>query len=206
MRRPGEMKSLSREIPAPAALGVGMIRVPEGSPIDIDLRLESVSEGVLATGVVSADLVGECARCLGEVSDHRDFDLQDLYYYPGRPAEEDSLFIVDDHIDLEPPMRDAIVLSCPSSQCRDDCLGLCPQCGFAPTTIPAIGTSRRSIRDGRRPDCSTDHVDPSVGVPAPDLVFCGLRHRLVKLAGVRLDGRRRLGPKAAPANTRGHPL
>ena len=78
MRRPGEMKSLNREIPAPAALGVGMIRVPEGSPIDIHLRLESVNEGVLATGVVSADLVGECARCLGEVSDHRDFDLQEL--------------------------------------------------------------------------------------------------------------------------------
>ena len=138
MRRPGEMKSLSREIPAPAALGVGMIRVPEGSPIDIDLRLESVSEGVLATGVVSADLVGECARCLGEVSDHRDFDLQDLYYYPGRPAEEDSLFIVDDHIDLEPPMRDAIVLELPFVPlCRDDCQGLCPQCGFALNDDPS---------------------------------------------------------------------
>ena len=132
MRRPGEMKSLSREIPAPAAFGVGRDQVPEGRPIDIDLRLESVSEGVLATGVVSADLVGECARCLGEVSDHRDFDLQDLYYYPGRPAEEDSLFIVDDHIDLEPPMRDAIVLELPFVPlCREDCLGLCPQCGFA---------------------------------------------------------------------------
>ena len=115
-----------------------MIRVPEGSPIDIHLRLESVNKGVLATGVVSADLVGECARCLGEVSDHRDFDLQDLYYYPGRPAEEDSLFIVDDHIDLEPPMRDAIVLELPFVPlCRDDCLGLCPQCGFALNDDPS---------------------------------------------------------------------
>lgn len=138
MRRPGEMKSLNREIPAPPALGVGMIRVPEGSPIDIDFRLESVSEGVLVTGVVSADLVGECARCLGEVNDHRDFDLQDLYYYPGRPAEEDSLFIVDDHIDLEPPMRDAIVLELPFVPlCREDCLGLCPQCGFALNDDPS---------------------------------------------------------------------
>lgn len=138
MRRPGEMKSLNREIPAPPALGVGMIRVPEGSPINIDFRLESVSEGVLVTGVVSADLVGECARCLGEVNDHRDFDLQDLYYYPGRPAEEDSLFIVDDHIDLEPPMRDAIVLELPFVPlCREDCLGLCPQCGFALNDDPS---------------------------------------------------------------------
>ena len=79
MRRPGEMKSLNREIPAPAALGVGMIRVPEGSPIDIHLRLESVNRRLPRAW--SRPSGGECARCLGKVSDHRDFDLQDLYYY-----------------------------------------------------------------------------------------------------------------------------
>ncbi len=131
MRRPGEMKTFRSEMPAPAGVGIGMIWVPEGSPIDVDVRLESVSEGVLATGTVSAGLVGECARCLTEVTDERDFELQDLYYYPGRPAEEDALFIVDEHIDLEQPMRDAIVLELPFIPlCREDCLGLCPECGF----------------------------------------------------------------------------
>ena len=102
-----------------------------GVDIDLDLRLESVSEGVLATGVVSAELVGECSRCLGEVREERDFDLQELYYYPGRDAEEDALFVVDEYIDLDPPMRDAIVLELPFTPlCREDCLGLCPICGF----------------------------------------------------------------------------
>lgn len=131
IRRPGELKNLEREIPAPAGVGVELIRVPETSPVEVEVRLESVSEGVLATGVVSADLVGECARCLSTVHDHRDFDLQELYYYPGRDAEEDALFVVDDHIDLEQPMRDAIVLDLPFTPlCREDCLGLCPVCGF----------------------------------------------------------------------------
>lgn len=131
VRRPGEMKHLEREIPAPAGVGNELIRVPEGSPVEVDLRLESVSEGVLVTGVVSAEVVGECARCLGEVSDRLDFDLQDLFYYPGRPAEEDALFIVDDQIDLEQPMRDAIVPELPFTPlCREDCLGLCTECGF----------------------------------------------------------------------------
>lgn len=131
VRRPGELKEFHREIPAPANVGIEMIGVPEGSPVDVGLRLESVSEGVLATGVVSAELVGECSRCLGEVREERDFDLQELYYYPGRDAEEDALFVVDEYIDLDPPMRDAIVLELPFTPlCREDCLGLCPICGF----------------------------------------------------------------------------
>lgn len=131
VRRPGELKEFHREIPAPANVGIEMIGVPEGSPVDVDLRLESVSEGVLATGVVSAELVGECSRCLGEVREERDFDLQELYYYPGRDAEEDALFVVDEYIDLDPPMRAAIVLELPFTPlCREDCLGLCPICGF----------------------------------------------------------------------------
>ena len=131
VRRPGELKEFHREIPAPANVGIEMIGVPEGSPVDVGLRVESVSEGVLATGVVSAELVGECSRCLGEVREERDFDLQELYYYPGRDAEEDALFVVDEYIDLDPPMRDAIVLELPFTPlCREDCLGLCPICGF----------------------------------------------------------------------------
>ena len=131
VRSAGAMKSLSREIPAPAGVGIELIRVPEGSPVPLELRLESVVEGVLVSGTVGTDLVGECARCLTEVSDHREFELQELYYYPGKDAEEDALFIVNEYIDLEQPMRDAVVLDLPFTPlCRQDCLGLCPTCGL----------------------------------------------------------------------------
>jgi len=130
-RRPGEMKLFQRSIEAPVGLGSELIGVPEGSPVQVDLRLESVTEGVLVTGTVEAELSGECARCLGPVHEHRTFDLQDLYYYPGKDADDDALFVKDDLIDLEPPMRDAVVLELPFTPlCREDCRGLCPECGF----------------------------------------------------------------------------
>ena len=72
-----------------------------------------VCEGVLATGTVHAALVGECARCLTEIAGERDFEFQELFCYPGRDTDEDALHIVDDHIDIEQPMRDAIVLELP---------------------------------------------------------------------------------------------
>ncbi len=129
-RRAGEMKSIQREVPAPAGLGIELIRVAEGSPIDLDLQLESVVEGVLVTGTASADLVGECARCLVEVTDEQSFDLSELYYYPGKDAEEDANWVENDTVDLEPALRDAIVLDLPFTPlCRDDCAGLCAVCG-----------------------------------------------------------------------------
>ena len=63
-RQAGQMIAVHRPFPAPAELGVDMIRVPEGSSIDVDLRMESVVEGILVTGTASTTLVGECSRCL----------------------------------------------------------------------------------------------------------------------------------------------
>lgn len=129
-RRAGTMKELHREASAPAGMGVELTAVPEGSPITLDLRIESVVEGVLVTGTAAASVHGECARCLCDIDYDDTFDLQELYFYPGREAEEDAYWIVDDVIDLEGALRDAVVLELPFTPlCRDDCSGLCSICG-----------------------------------------------------------------------------
>lgn len=129
-RRAGTMKRVHKEVPAPVDLGIQMIGVPEGSDIDLDLRLEAVVEGVLVSGTAVVELQGQCTRCLEPITYNDTFELQELYYYPGRDAEEEALFVVDDLIDLDPALRDAIVLELPFAPlCRQDCLGLCPECG-----------------------------------------------------------------------------
>lgn len=129
-RRAGTMKHLERTVPAPADLGIDMIGVPEGSPMQLDLRLESVVEGVLVTGTVEVELAGQCTRCLEPIADSDTFDLQELYFYPGRDADEDASSIDDDMIDLDPAIRDAVVLELPFAPlCREDCAGLCVECG-----------------------------------------------------------------------------
>ena len=86
-RRPGSMRTLSRSVPAPAHLGVDVLGVPEGSPLELDLRLESVVEGVLVSGTVPATVSGECVRCLDPVTAPLEVDLQELYAYPGPRPE-----------------------------------------------------------------------------------------------------------------------
>lgn len=129
-RRAGTMREVERTVPAPADLRLEVIAVPEGSDVELDLRLEAVVEGVLVTGTATVQLQGECARCLTEIDDEMSFDLQELFFHPGREVDEDERLVEDESVDLEPILRDAVVLDLPFTPlCREDCLGLCPECG-----------------------------------------------------------------------------
>lgn len=134
-RRPGSLRAVRREVIAPAGFRLELIGVPEGAPLELDLRLESVSEGVLVSGTVTASTVGECARCLDPVDGEVVVDLQELFAYrdsvtDGSSDDDEVRRLQGDHLDLEPAIRDAVVLALPSSPlCEDDCAGLCVGCG-----------------------------------------------------------------------------
>jgi uncharacterized protein len=133
-RRPGSMRKEFRTVAAPPDLGVEMIGVPRDADLELDLRLEAVMEGVLVSGTLRAPLRGQCARCLEDFDSTAEVDVQELFVYTdtrsGGEAEEEEHRLDGDLIDLEPVVRDAVVLTLPLSPlCRDDCPGLCSQCG-----------------------------------------------------------------------------
>jgi DUF177 domain-containing protein len=132
-RRPGSQRMVTLTAEAPAELGIEILGVPEGSPVHLDLRLEAVMDGVLVTGTASADLEGECARCLEPIEDNVTVDLQELYLYEpagGDDEDDDVSRLEGDLLDLEPVLRDAVVLALPFQPlCQDDCPGLCAECG-----------------------------------------------------------------------------
>jgi uncharacterized protein len=132
-RRPGEFRDEKRTARAPDGLGSGLVLVPAGADVDLDLRFEAVSEGVLVTGSAVAPLTGECARCLDPVTSSTEVTFQELYRYlpdPGEDEADEERFLDGDLLDLEPAFRDAVVLALPLSPlCREDCPGLCVECG-----------------------------------------------------------------------------
>ena len=134
-RRPGSERRLTLTAPAPADLGIEVLRVPEGSPVELDIRLEAVVEGVLVTGSAQAGLTGECVRCLEDLRSEIAADFQELFVYDeeadAEDAEDDETSrMAGDLVDLEPLLRDAVVLALPFQPlCRDDCPGLCVTCG-----------------------------------------------------------------------------
>jgi len=139
--RPGSMVEVSRTAPAPGDMGIALARVAPQSAIEMDLRLESVMEGVLVTGVVELQVSAECARCLEPMTWEEAVDISELFAYPATDArgavveepdgDEDPLPTLDgDLIDLEPTLRDSVVTALPMAPlCQEDCAGLCPECG-----------------------------------------------------------------------------
>jgi uncharacterized protein len=142
-RRPGAMRVVRRAVPAPADLGLELIGVPRGADLALDLRFESVSEGVLVSGTVTAPVEGECGRCLRPVSDTVTVPIQELYAYEhsttDETAEEDEVGrLQGDLFDLEPALRDSVVTALPTNpRCREECPGLCPDCGTPWDDLPA---------------------------------------------------------------------
>jgi uncharacterized protein len=146
-RRPGSMRPVRVTVPAPAGWGLTLVEVPAGTDLALDLRLEAVMDGVLVSGVVRAEVTAECGRCLTPVTDMVEADVQELFAYSPEDADDDVLALDGDFIDLEPIVRDALVLSLPLNPlCDDDCEGLCVGCG-------------ERLRD-LDPDHSHDDADP----------------------------------------------
>jgi len=142
-RRAGSLREYRRAVPAPAGFGLDLVGVPEGAPLALDLRLESVTEGVLVTGTVSGPLTGECGRCLDRFTDEFTVDICELFAYPDSATDEtteaDEVRRIDgDLLDVEPAVRDAVVPDLPwAPLCRPDCAGLCPTCGQRLADLPA---------------------------------------------------------------------
>ncbi len=150
------MTTVETTVPSPLRIGVELVAVEEGAPVSLNLRLESVSEGVLVTGTASAPTSGECSRCLQPITGEVEIDLTELYAYPDSTTEEtteaDEIPRVEhdrsgETVDLEQPIIDAVGLALPFSPvCRPDCAGLCPECGVA--------------LDGAGPEHHHEQIDP----------------------------------------------
>jgi len=126
--RPGESRESSFDVPAPDKWGEGLVSVAQGEPIAVDARLESVHEGILVTAQAWTTYTGVCGRCLTDIARPVEVEIQELFAYPG--SEATDFEVQDDHVDLETPVRDAIVLSLPFQPvCQPDCPGLDPVTG-----------------------------------------------------------------------------
>ncbi|MGY1617680.1 YceD family protein [Geodermatophilus sp. SYSU D00691] len=165
------MQPFEKVLPAPDGWKVELIGVPGGAEVRLRLRLESVMEGVLVSGEVDVPVVGSCARCLDPVEDTLELDVQELFAYEGstteETSEEDEVRLVEnDRIDLEPMVRDLVVLSLPLSPvCSEDCSGLCADCGQRLDDLPADHS--HEVVDPRWAGLADRFASPS-GTPGAD--------------------------------------
>ena len=136
IHKPGNMKEVVLEHTLSEAIGTEVMGIPAGSALSIPVRLESVHEGILATAEFTARTTGICSRCLDEISDDIDVEIQELFMY--RPEQEDDFVVEQDRIDLEQALIDSVVPALPLKPlCSEDCVGLCARCGIRMDADPS---------------------------------------------------------------------
>ncbi len=144
LHRSGEMREFEIDVPAPEKWGEGLVAVAEGEPLEADVRLEAVHEGILVTADVATQYTGVCGRCLTDITEPLEVEIQELFGYPGDEAIDFE--VQDDHVDLETLVRDSIVLSLPFQPvCQPDCPGLDPATGekLAEDSVPETPIDER---------------------------------------------------------------
>jgi uncharacterized protein len=179
---PGDTRALTRTVPAPRDMGVELARVPAGADLALEVQLDGLSEGVLVTATGTAPLAGECARCLEPFTSATKIRFRELFVLAQDAllADEADSYLLDGSgmLDLEPALRDAVVLELPLSPlCGEACQGLCPDCGVRLADAePGHGHEQRgrlwdALKDLRagKPDSSPreDDARPD-GTSGPD--------------------------------------
>jgi uncharacterized protein len=145
LRRPSARKAYRLVVPAHGLTLGGDAAVPEGSPVEADVVLESLSDGLTVQGTVRATWHGTCRRCLGPAEGPVEADVHELYQV--RPSSEEAFAFDGEQLDLEPMVRELVVMELPPAPlCRPDCAGICPTCGADRNEAPC--------------DCAEVAIDP----------------------------------------------
>lgn len=147
--RAGQSKPVDADFPAPSGIGDEVIGVKEGDPVRVAGSFDSIVDGLVFTGRLTAPVRAECTRCLTPLK--RDWSVDVTAFFPyeapgadpraqggevdivaGEEESEDTYPLLQGgaFADLEALLRDTLVEALPLQPlCRPDCRGLCPQCG-----------------------------------------------------------------------------
>jgi len=124
-RRPGTRRELRRSVLVPG-LAVTTASVPEGRLVDLDLELEWIPEGAVATGTLGFAWRGPCRRCLSDVEGVASVELREIF--ETRPTEGETWLLGVDELDLEPMVRETVLVNLPLAPlCDDACQGPAPE-------------------------------------------------------------------------------
>lgn len=111
-------------------LGTELARIPAAPPVRMEILLESVVEGILVSGPLSGRVAYRCARCLRPFDGDFEVEVNEVFAPDATDEGDEYPIIGEGLIDLEPMVRDAVVLELPFSPlCRSECRGLCERCG-----------------------------------------------------------------------------
>jgi uncharacterized protein len=135
VRHPGSRKPVNRTVRF-EHLGISTATVPPDEDVAVDLVLESIANGIVAEGTLTVPWVGDCRRCLREIRGVAHAEVREIF--DRHPVEGETYPFDGEIVDLEPMVRDAVLLALPLAPlCATDCRGPAPE--DFPATVEGEG-------------------------------------------------------------------
>jgi uncharacterized protein len=135
--------------------------LPEDAPIEAELLLESVIEGILVSGRLRGTFRLVCSRCLTEFESPFEVTVHELFVPEPDEDADDYRLDPETGISTDQMVRDAVGVQMPFSPvCMPECLGLCEVCGGNRNLGECPGHDdvdpRLAVLSGLFPDDTTD--------------------------------------------------
>ncbi len=145
LRHPGVRRRVERHV-ALDGIHTSVAGVQEGTDVDADLVVEVIGDDLVVSGNVFARWAGDCRRCLGPVTGEIEVPVREVF--EPRPVEGETYPLVDGMVDLEPMIREALLLALPLAPlCSPDCAG--PDPDRFPALGSDLGVDEGPVRDPR---------------------------------------------------------
>lgn len=125
LRRPGTRRQVRRNAEIDS-LAISSAAVPSGSEVDVDAVVEVIGDDLVVTGAVTFAWVGDCRRCLRSVESSSTVRIREVF--ERRPVEGETYQLGDGVVDLEPMVRETVLLALPLAPlCTEECAGPDPE-------------------------------------------------------------------------------
>mgnify|MGYP006088846457 CR=1 FL=1 len=130
-RQPGKQSRFELSVPPPDGVVLGTAEV-RTTQLHLNLQLEGAGEEIIAQGLITVDWIGPCRRCLEDRDGSSNIRLREVFQT--RPIEGETYLLAENEVDLEPMIREAVLLNLPIAPlCSEDCAG--PDPSRFPTTV-----------------------------------------------------------------------
>jgi uncharacterized protein len=142
LRQPGALRAVDASVSGDV---LDVVHESLTGDISLDVELEALNDGIVVRGSVAAPWSAPCRRCLRPLTGQAVAEVDELYQV--KVLDDDAYPIIDGQLDLAPLTRQAALLELDDERlCREDCAGLCPNCGIDFNTDTC--------------DCDTEIKDP----------------------------------------------
>lgn len=101
------------------------------APVQVNAKLQKIDQGtILGIFELNLEVRGQCSRCLEKIKKSIEFNSEGIFSVYDNVEEAEFKISKYGEINIQPLLEQEIITHLPQNfLCKENCKGLCPECG-----------------------------------------------------------------------------